>query len=100
MKGLESMTIVGLILLVLVILLAFLIVFYPSQAFGQTTQEKRDFEEFCVFWSLTGYREEISVEYNNQEYSVLDYCSIALKKVATKADLDNCRKCCTKEIVC
>ena len=100
MKGLETATILGLILLVAVILLAFLIVFYPSLAFGQSTQERTSFEEFCVFWSLTGYREEISVKHGNQEYPVLDYCSIALKRIATYADIDTCRKCCTKEIVC
>ena len=94
MKGMETKMLLGLILLLVVILIIIIIVFYPALDFSNTPQEKSNFEEFCVFWSLTGYNTQIqSVSVGGEEKDINDMCSIA-------SSLDNCIKCCKKEIVC
>ena len=106
MKGLETKVIFGLIILVAVIVLIAIVVFQPSLAFGKSTQSRTKFEEFCVFWSLDNYAEDWSVELkshpNTLEWMVnnkpVDYCPTV--GISAAQDIDKCRSCCKKEVVC
>lgn len=93
MKGIETKMLLGLIMLLVVILIVFVIVFYPAIAFKNNTEDKRNFEDFCVFWSITGYNKQIEeVNVGKTPVKISQMCSFT--------DIDNCIKCCKKEIVC
>jgi len=96
----------GLIILIVVLVLVALIVINPSLIFGKTTETRISFEEFCVFWSLNGYKEGLgeNVIRNNVDYGKPEeYCAPILRKLPTlmqSEDIDACRKCCKKEVAC
>jgi hypothetical protein len=103
MKGIETSTLIGLIIVVLVILVVFVGILVPATAFGETAKNSKNFEEFCVFWGLDNYAQTLgeSVDMNGESKSVTAMCSDELRRTAsTTADYNTCVKCCKKEIVC
>jgi hypothetical protein len=99
MRGLETSQLIGIILVLVVVVIVVIVVFGPALAFGKTTDEKRNFEEFCVFWGINGYKEGLgeSVVRSGTTYDVTQMCSAALRSTP---DIETCKKCCQKVIVC
>ena len=104
MKGMEFKQMLGIILLVAVLILAAALIFLPSTAFGRNASQKTSFEEFCVFWSLQSYMDTGDVQSGGNTYNVREYCASALGQISASTlnteDIDRCRKCCKKEIIC
>ena len=103
MKGLEFKMLLGLIVLIAVILLIAIIVFAPALGFGKSTQSRTKFEEFCVFWSLSNYKEgwnePVKNLPNTPEYLINNKPSYYCFTIGI-SDVDTCRKCCKKEVAC
>lgn len=69
-----------------------------------------EFEDFCVFWSLNGYAERginETVERDGCPQKICgtpgEFCSSILNKpveALDSVDIENCVKCCRKEIIC
>jgi hypothetical protein len=99
MKGREYAMIYGIIILLVVIALVVIVVLYPFLNYRNTTTDKTDFEEFCVFWSLHGYNTKLNeLVANGKTYDIAEKCDLALK--TGTLDKAACVKCCKKEIVC
>jgi hypothetical protein len=97
--GLEYHQILYAIMLIAVVVGVVIVVLYPFINFRQTTTDKQDFEDFCVFWSLQGYNTQLqSIQANGVTYTIADKCKIAMK--TTSPDIPSCVKCCRKEIIC
>jgi hypothetical protein len=100
MKGLELSQLVGIILVLIVIVIVVIVVIQPAMLFGKSTEERRGFEEFCVFWGVNGFKQDMgeSVIVGTDTYSVTQMCTQVLK--SSSPDKDTCVKCCQKVIVC
>jgi hypothetical protein len=106
MKGMETSTLIGLILVIVVILIVSIVVFSPSLAFGKTTEQKQGFEQFCIFWGLNSYAQGLGeqVDMGGKKQGVTEMCHAELGR-SPMSDSDSefygtCVKCCKKEIVC
>jgi hypothetical protein len=57
MKGMEFKAILVIIVVVAIVFIAVLIAFIPGFAFGENMKTQTSFRDFCLFWSLNGYKE-------------------------------------------
>ena len=101
MKGVEFRTLFGLVILVAVVVLVVILIINPSLAFGKSNQARINFEEFCTFWSLSGYNDNI-VTIGSEEKVASEECATFLNLIGAPNvnDIEVCKKCCRKEIAC
>ena len=59
MIGMEFKFILGLVILLAFLAIVFIMIFNPATKFSQNTGTQMSFRDFCVFWSLGGYKEGI-----------------------------------------
>jgi hypothetical protein len=97
MIGMEFKLILGFIIALAIIAIIFAMIFIPASAFGQNSGKQMSFREFCVFWSLNGYKEGAgeTVERNGiNRGSPTEYCPSAIgKSVLTSLDSSDIEKC-------
>jgi hypothetical protein len=99
MIGMEFKMLLGLIIALAIIAIVFVMIFMPAMLLGHNSGAQISFRQFCIFWSLNGYKEGIgeTVERDGvNRGSPSDFCPSAIGKISltTSDDVEKCRNVC------
>jgi hypothetical protein len=92
--GLETKKLFGLMILIIVLALFVIVALGPAFEFRVWGSAQIDFRDFCIFWSLDGYKGE-TVIINEVEKHISEYCLPALGKLIwSPSDKQECENLC------
>lgn len=81
-------------MVVIVIILFILLVSNPASNFAAWGSIQTEFRDFCIFWSLDGYKGD-TVVIDGRDVSIQEYCLPALGKLAwSSGDKIECENIC------